>query len=424
VPRYALKTVSSSAPEFANQEQDVIRQSFSKGNYTWMKHALPVELAPDSVNLLRRQRMEHNRLAEPSPQPYSRMAQLWGGGSYQEFEYIPDEYERRRQLDLEMKHVSTEKREKVSNHDWRHTSQERRLKHEAMVSDPRNKEAYPYLGGNKEEELKSAKLWQRSVPMSARSDSGERPLATEGSFLAGKGRGLEDDSRASRMILPTVVDRLQRRVDADWEGTTVIVNVTDQDLIQISFHMETVDSERGVIAYMNVLGKDVDLLGSLGLKKVSQLWGMKRDFSSDVSLDELAGGNSAMGTDESNPTHTWMFFLLMPKWVRMRPTDAYYTINPQSQGGFFRMSTAGSSVLLSLGSTVLDPADVLMPQRQPPMPTAPMNSSRGNMSARGPGGGGGGAGKPPPGPKPVELSLIEQAISGLPAIRETRGGLG
>lgn len=26
-----------------------------------------------------------------------------------------------------------------------------------------------------------------------------------------------------------------------------------------------------------------------------------------------------------------MFFLLAPKWVKMRPTDAFYTVHPRSQ---------------------------------------------------------------------------------------------
>merc|ERR1712187_524054 len=56
-------------------------------------------------------------------------------------------------------------------------------------------------------------------------------------------------------------------------------------------------------------------------------------------------------------TNTWMFYLFSPKWVRMRPTDAYYTTHPRSQGSAFRMSTAGSSVLLSLGSAMRDPAE-------------------------------------------------------------------
>merc|ERR1711971_545137 len=101
--------------------------------------------------------------------------------------------------------------------------------------------------------------------------------------------------------------------------------------------------------YMNVLSKDVDLLGNLGLRKVSQLWGMRRDFSGH---DEDARATRAL-------EHVWMFFLLMPKWVRMRPTDAHYTVHPRSQGSAFRMSTAGSSVLLSLGSSVLDPAEAV-----------------------------------------------------------------
>jgi len=298
-PRYAIKTVSSSATEFVNQEQDVIRQSFSKGNYTWIKHALPVELGPDSVNHLRRQRMENNRLAEPSPQPYSRIAQLWGGGSYQEFEYIPDEYERRRHLDHDLKQASMDKRERVSNHDWRHTSQERKLKYEALVTDPRNKEAYPYLGGNKEEELKAAKLFLRNVPMSARSST-ERPLHTEGSFLAGKGRGLEENSTASRMILPTILHRLQRRVDAAWEGTTVVVSVTDQDLVQVAFHMETVDSERGVFAYRNDLGKDTFYRPRLCLP-----W--KKGGGGGSGGDD--NSPSTCVGDDSSPTE---FFLLTP----------------------------------------------------------------------------------------------------------------
>merc|ERR1711988_358000 len=69
-----------------------------------------------------------------------------------------------------------------------------------------------------------------------------------------------------------------------------------------------------------------------------------------------------MGEDGIDPAaqaleHVWTFFLLSPKWVKMRATDAYYTVHPRAQGSQFRMSTAGSSVLLSLGSSVFDPLD-------------------------------------------------------------------
>ncbi|CAE8596097.1 unnamed protein product [Polarella glacialis] len=340
VPHYAGKTVATTAPEFANHEQDVIRQSFSTGNHTWMKEALPVELGPDAINLLRRQRMERNRLAEPVPQTWSKMSQLWGGGYYQEFEYMPEEYERRPDFNQGRK-CDPDKREKISNHEWRYNSQARSLKYDPLLlgSQGIDRENYPYLGGDKDAELEASKAFLRNGNGGSNTRSGtgwtqdKGQMPSEASFLAGRGKGLEDNSRSSRMTLPVMVQRLQRKVDEDWEGSTVVISATDQDLIQIAFHMATVDSEKGVIAYMGVLSKNIDLLGSLGLRKVSQLWGMQRDFSDELSK---SGGDAG--------EHTWMFFLLMPKWVRMRPTDAYYTVHPRSQGSAFRMSTAGSSV--------------------------------------------------------------------------------
>jgi len=286
------------------------------------------------------------------------------------------------------------------------------LKHEAMIKDPRNKESYPYLGGDKDLEISPEKMMTMlRSNTSLRNWSQEPQLAAKCSFLAGRGSGLEDESRASRMQLPAMVQRLQKRMDADWEGTTVIVSATDQDLIQIAYHMATVDSERGVLAYMNVLSKDVDLLGSLGLRKVSQLWGMKRDFSSEFQNNEPVQEEDEMG--DADPEHVWIFFLLTPKWVRMRPTDAYYTVHPRSQGSAFRMSTAGSSVLLSLGSSVLDPAEMLRRKSEPGADASGSRSARGDldrMSARG------------NGSDKIDIGLMQKAVSSLPPIGEPRRG--
>merc|ERR1712190_497979 len=84
-------------------------------------------------------------------------------------------------------------------------------------------------------------------------------LPISGGFSAGKGSGLEDNSSSSRMTLPTIVTRLQTRLNRDWDDSVVLVTVTDQDLVQVAFQMGSVDSERGVLAYMHVLSKDVDL---------------------------------------------------------------------------------------------------------------------------------------------------------------------
>merc|ERR1719460_3041465 len=120
------------------------------------------------------------------------MAQLWGGGYYQEFEYMPDEYERKGAFDRGLRGASTEKREKISHHDWRYPSQERRLKHETMIKDPRNKDAFPYLGGDKDAELDAIKAFNKSPGAFSGWDWSSDRSQTGGnaSFLAGKGSGL------------------------------------------------------------------------------------------------------------------------------------------------------------------------------------------------------------------------------------------
>merc|ERR1719454_2789098 len=118
----------------------------------------------------------------------------------------------------------------------------------------------------------------------------------------------------------------------------------------------------------------------------------------------MQGAQKEKPQDEGNPAealeHVWTFFLMMPKWVKMRPTDAYYTVHPRSHGSAFRMSTAGSSVLLSLGSSVLDPTEAAKRKQEQAGP----KSARGVPGISG----------------PVDLSLVEAAVSSLPAIRENR----
>merc|ERR1711924_543548 len=107
------------------------------------------------------------------------------------------------------------------------------------------------------------------------------------------------------------------------------------------------DSEKGVLAYMSILAKDTDLVGNLGLRKVSQLWAVHRDFT--VTAQNVLA-NSHEESENYKRQNTWIFFLMAPKWVKMRPTDAFYTVYPQGYGSNFPMSAAGTSVLFSLSA--------------------------------------------------------------------------
>jgi len=400
-PGYAQSTVSSAAPEFANQEQDTIGQCFSAGSHSRLRQAVPADISPDSVHHLRRSNMKKGRLGtDSSPRTWARLAQLWGGSFQDGLPHMPDEYDRQEEMKRQDRHNSVAMRLKIAPHGWRCTSQQKQLKQDPLLHAQPSREPFPYLGGDKDTELSTGQWLRSSTVTSTGSQwySGSKgsvdKSSTASSFLVGRGKALGEDSRGSRMTLPTIIARLQRRLDMDWEGTMVVASVTDQDLVQVAFHLGSVDSERGVTAYMSVMAKDADLIGNTGLRKVSQLWGVKRNFSAPE--DEMTDDLDQTDGDVSSPRdleNAWIFFLMAPKWVRMRATDAYYTAHPRAMGSTFRMSMAGSSVLLSLGQGVAD--DSQQEGATSKMDSEPKYSARKVTAAR------------------PQLNLIEQALQSM-----------
>jgi len=337
VPHYSLSTLASSAPEYLNHEQDVIRQAFHRGNYTYMKERVPSKFAPNSITFFRRKRMDQVRTGtyfRREPLTWAKMTGKWGGSCYR-YENIPDPYDAEHQGRIALTKWHKEAQSSLGHStDWRPASQNCRLKYEPLVvskeelKDPRAKEVPAFIGSQYSE----AELLDNSGPVA---------LVLQPSFRTGRGSGLNDEGKMSRVgIRSQVTQKLQEKLDEEWDDATVVVSVTELDMVQIAFLLSTIDSEHGLHAYMNILAKDCEIVNSLGLRKMSQLWGVTRTFSKT--------GQSLMSSQD-DPGLTWMFFLLSPKWVRMRNTDAFYTRHPRAQGSQFRMSKAGSSVLLSLG---------------------------------------------------------------------------
>eukprot|EP00929_Paragymnodinium_shiwhaense_P054668 TRINITY_DN27410_c0_g1_i1.p1 TRINITY_DN27410_c0_g1~~TRINITY_DN27410_c0_g1_i1.p1 ORF type:complete len:506 (+),score=122.74 TRINITY_DN27410_c0_g1_i1:131-1648(+) len=416
---YAHPTISCAAPDYANDEQDLLRQSFASGNFSGLRSAVPSGVAPGSVNQHRRQRQEKNRESDLAPRVWSQMVQSWSQAWPQDAPQQSDPYTRQQELAKAERLRSKKQQDKIAPHGWRCTSQEKRLRHE-FDSFSAAQETYKSLPLMPESVRlpPSSPYWMRksmdSASMDGCSSYGEGTDDTNLPFFVagGRDRDLQQDAR-SRLQLPLVLRRLQQRLDDDWEGCTVLVCATDQDLVQIAFSMATVDCEKGVLAYMGVLAKDPEV-NNMGLRKVGQMWATKRDFAEDGVFSAVAAQDSAPfasteGVSKSTMmmlneevrgediTQTWMFFLLAPRWVRMLPTDAFYTVHPRYEGSAFRMSTAGSSVLLSLGATSvfgkMAASKAARQQRQ--TAAVAIDCGRAQVSARRP-----------------KLDVIQQALSG------------
>eukprot|EP00744_Colponema_vietnamica_P007150 GILI01010324.1.p1 GENE.GILI01010324.1~~GILI01010324.1.p1 ORF type:complete len:356 (+),score=41.23 GILI01010324.1:89-1156(+) len=320
VPHFALPITANNLPEYANKEQEIIQQCFRSGNYTYLSK-LPDEISPESINTVRHSQMLQNRTMKPEPKPWPKMQQLSGGGFFQAFEYSPSPYSAEADEEKRLKQESEDKRRHISEKDFisgPFGSTASKFEDpflppaSALASasfsgslgskgsggemssklSPRTSEEYryPYLGdvyGAAQDQALRTKWLQESKILS-------------GPFMAG---GPKAVGKVIRLQLPDIVTGLSKIIKEDWEDSKFSVIATAEDLIDIRFEVATVDSVEGLSAYMNVLEKSNPFLTENLLRRCTQSWGLQD------------GG--------------WLVFTLIPPWVHVRVTDAFYSLHPQ-----------------------------------------------------------------------------------------------
>jgi len=72
-PRYAQQTAAQSVQHYANQEQDIIRQSFQTGNYRLIQN-LPNDLRANQIVEATSQHIDANITTTLKPAPHKRVS--------------------------------------------------------------------------------------------------------------------------------------------------------------------------------------------------------------------------------------------------------------------------------------------------------------------------------------------------------------
>jgi len=78
----------------------------------------------------------------------------------------------------------------------------------------------------------------------------------------------------------------------------------EEDLIIMEFEVSSIDSEKGLLAYMNNIITRNDEMAAFALSKVAELWNHK---TGDGSI----------------------FYALKPSWVKREATQSYFTLHPE-----------------------------------------------------------------------------------------------
>uniref|UniRef100_A0A0G4H8L0 Uncharacterized protein n=1 Tax=Chromera velia CCMP2878 TaxID=1169474 RepID=A0A0G4H8L0_9ALVE len=177
-------------------------------------------------------------------------------------------------------------------------------------------------------------------------------------------RGFE----ARRAALQATAHALSRRLRNDWPDALATVHATESGLIQWSWYLPTVESEKGMCAYMQVVDREAPEIASGKFRKMAEMWGRrvrllpppqrileglvggKTDQGETGGAEEQSAGPFGMSSEghtggeagegdteglegkeegESEKPALWCIFLHAPPWVRCQPSDAFEVANFQ-----------------------------------------------------------------------------------------------
>jgi len=110
----------------------------------------------------------------------------------------------------------------------------------------------------------------------------------------------------SRASMPYVVDKLREAIEEDWSEYGFLVCSTDDEHLVVRFELSTLDSEPGLVAYMNMFARSNATVNKLMLRKVVEDWNV-------------------------TPGDGHLYFTFRPPWVAARMTDTFYALHPEQQ---------------------------------------------------------------------------------------------
>ena len=85
-----------------------------------------------------------------------------------------------------------------------------------------------------------------------------------------------------------------------------LVCSTDDEHLVVRFELSTLDSEPGLVAYMNIFARTNEVVAKYNLKKVVEDWNV-------------------------TPGDGHLYFTFRPPWVVSRPLDTFYALHPEQR---------------------------------------------------------------------------------------------
>lgn len=274
MPHYMQPNFSSILPEYANAEADHIRSAFSTNNYTTISK-MPTRLVANAVTQSRFEQMDENRLV---PAKVGKI--VTRNGLFNAFEYSPSRFSLADELAQMDRLQSEAKRMEISGAEFVSGLDPKRLKHEDPFVKPEAAYRYPHLV-EPYPDTKDADRHRQWL---------EDKKILHGAFVPSGHRA--DVDAVMRKMAPEIIQELHDVIAADWQGVDFAIVVTEDENLAVRFtEAATIECERALVAYMNVLARSHRVPSKYKLQKVAEDWNAK-------------------------PGDGGLYFVFRPPWVR------------------------------------------------------------------------------------------------------------
>ncbi|OMJ95232.1 hypothetical protein SteCoe_1444 [Stentor coeruleus] len=246
-PRYAQPTKSTKLYSYTNRDQDIIKQSFRAGNYTFLAK-IPKKITPFGVTAAIRDHSKKNLISKPRSVSVKK--------SSHNYEWMPDSYNLKRDFMKRVREDNVRKRKTISARDFicsgtPNKKRERELTPRSFVS--------VNTSFNSARDHASRLKWIKDMQIK------------HGDFRVGKSL----ETYQSKSTAQEIIIALKKKISSDWELTDFDIGLNNTSCIELRFYMKTVESSEAMHHYMNLLINKNQEMGKFCLKRVPSNWGVK-----------------------------------------------------------------------------------------------------------------------------------------------------
>ena len=98
-----------------------------------------------------------------------------------------------------------------------------------------------------------------------------------------------------RVLFMEILEEVKKVLLADWNDVNFVIGTNPEEMIEIKFEWNTIDTEKGLKIYMNNFISANTVMRKYGLRRVSHYWGYKED--------------------------NYIYYMVAPPWVKLLVND-------------------------------------------------------------------------------------------------------